>query len=137
MAVLVLGLNIWTTNDNALYSTGLGLSNITGFGKKPMVLFSGILGTILAVWMYNNFCGFLSMLNATLPPVGIILVIDYFMHKENYAMDKAPVLNLVNWGAVIGVIAGAVFANTVHFGIASINAMAVAAICYVIGDKLK
>lgn len=28
MAVLVLGLNIWTTNDNALYTAGLGLANI-------------------------------------------------------------------------------------------------------------
>ena len=32
MAVLVLGLNIWTTNDNALFSAGLGLANI--FGQK-------------------------------------------------------------------------------------------------------
>ena len=30
LAVLVLGLNIWTTNDNALYTAGLGLSNIFG-----------------------------------------------------------------------------------------------------------
>lgn len=136
-AVLVLGLNIWTTNDNALYSTGLGLANITGFGKKPMVLFSGFLGTVLAVWMYNNFCGFLSMLNATLPPVGIILVADYFMHKEKYAGNSKTEVNVVNWGAVIGVVAGAVFANTVSFGIASINAMVIAVICYSIGDKLK
>ena len=28
LAVLVLGLNIWTTNDNALYTAGLGLANI-------------------------------------------------------------------------------------------------------------
>ncbi len=32
MAILVLGLNIWTTNDNALYTAGLGLANI--FNKK-------------------------------------------------------------------------------------------------------
>ena len=29
-AIIVLGLNIWTTNENALYASGLGLSNITG-----------------------------------------------------------------------------------------------------------
>ena len=28
MAILVLGMNIWTTNDNALYTAGLGLANI-------------------------------------------------------------------------------------------------------------
>ncbi|MBR4122313.1 MAG: cytosine permease, partial [Erysipelotrichaceae bacterium] len=34
VAILVLGLNIWTTNDNALYSAGLGLANIFGKDKK-------------------------------------------------------------------------------------------------------
>ena len=46
LAILVLGLNIWTTNDNALYSAGLGLANIFGQKKKPMVLVSGIIGTV-------------------------------------------------------------------------------------------
>ena len=55
LAILVLGLNIWTTNDNALYSAGLGLANIFGQRKKPMVLVSGIIGTVLAVWLYWQF----------------------------------------------------------------------------------
>ena len=42
-AIIVLGLNIWTTNDNALYSAGLGLSNITKIKKSPLVLISGAL----------------------------------------------------------------------------------------------
>ena len=42
-ALLVLGANIWTTNDNALYSAGLGLSNITGVRKAPMVVAAGAL----------------------------------------------------------------------------------------------
>ena len=136
-AVLVLGLNIWTTNDNAIYTTGLGLANITGMSKKHMVLFSGALGTVLAVWLYNNFCPFLGMLNATLPPMGIILILSYFMHKEQYEQNaKAPVKE-VEWGAVIGVIAGAVVANVLPYGIASINGMLVASVCYIIGSKLS
>lgn len=136
-AVLVLGLNIWTTNDNAIYTTGLGLANITGMSKKHMVLFSGALGTVLAVWLYNNFCPFLGMLNATLPPMGIILILSYFMHKEQYAPNaKAPVKE-VEWGAVIGVIAGAIVANVLPYGIASINGMLVASVCYIIGSKLS
>ena len=136
-AVLVLGLNIWTTNDNAIYTTGLGLANITGMSKKHMVLFSGALGTVLAVWLYNNFCPFLGMLNATLPPMGIILILSYFMHKEQYEQNtKAPVKD-VEWGAVIGVIAGAVVANVLPYGIASINGMLVASVCYIIGSKLS
>ena len=82
LAVLVLGLNIWTTNDNALYTAGLGLANIFHQRKKPMVLLSGIIGTVASVWLYYNFCGWLNILNCTLPPVGMILVLAYFMNKE-------------------------------------------------------
>ena len=69
LAVLVLGLNIWTTNDNALYTAGLGLANIFHQRKKPMVLLSGIIGTVASVWLYYNFCGWLNILNCTLPPL--------------------------------------------------------------------
>ena len=131
MAVLVLGLNIWTTNDNALYTAGLGLANIFGQKKKPMVLISGIIGTAAAVWLYWNFCGWLNILNCTLPPVGIILVLSYFLDKKQYIED-AP-LKKVNWLAVIGVVLGAVVANLVNWGIASINGMAVAAVCFLVG----
>jgi hypothetical protein len=135
MAILVLGLNIWTANDNALYSAGLGLANIFRQKKKPMVLISGIIGTLLSVWLYYNFCNWLNVLNCTLPPVGIILVLSYFINKKEYDSDKVEI-KTVNWFAVIGVIAGAVVANLVSWGIASINGMAVAAVCYVAGQVL-
>lgn len=135
LAILVLGLNIWTTNDNALYSAGLGLANIFGQKKKPMVLVSGIIGTVLAVWLYWNFCGWLNILNCTLPPVGIILVLGYFLNKEKY--QDVEVSENVNWFAVIGVVLGAVVANLVHWGIASINGMVVAAVCYLIGRAVE
>ena len=135
LAILVLGLNIWTTNDNALYSAGLGLANIFGQKKKPMVLVSGIIGTVLAVWLYWNFCGWLNILNCTLPPVGIILVLGYFLNKEKYQDEEDS--ETVNWFAVIGVVLGAVVANLVHWGIASINGMVVAAVCYLIGRAVE
>ena len=135
LAVLVLGLNIWTTNDNALYSAGLGLANIFHQKKKPMVLISGIIGTTASVWLYWNFCSWLNVLNCTLPPVGIILVLGYFMHKDEYA-EGAQNTKVVDWFAVAGVVLGAVVANVVSWGIASLNGMAIAAICYVAGQLI-
>ncbi len=129
LAVLVLGLNIWTTNDNALYTAGLGLSNIFGLSKKTMVLVSGVIGTVAAVWLYWNFCGWLNVLNCTLPPVGIILILHYFLNKGKDVKET-----VVDWSAIAGVAAGAVVANLVHWGFASINGMAVAALCWGIGQ---
>ena len=131
LAVLVLGLNIWTTNDNALYSAGLGLSNIFGLSKKTMVLISGFIGTVAAVWLYWNFCNWLNVLNCTLPPVGIILILHYFTHRGKKVRET-----VVDWSAVIGVIAGAVVANLVHWGFASLNGMAIAALCWCAGQLL-
>ncbi len=131
-AVIVLGLNIWTTNDNALYSSGLGLANIFKTSKKTMVLVGGLIGTVLADWMYWNFVSFLNVLNCTLPPIGIILVLGYFLNKEEYAPDSV-VTRQVNWFAVLGVVAGAVVGNLVKWGVPSLNAMAVAAVVYLIG----
>ena len=136
LAVLVLGLNIWTTNDNALYTAGLGLANIFHQRKKPMVLLSGIIGTVASVWLYYNFCGWLNILNCTLPPVGMILVLAYFMNKEDFETDQ-PKLKTIDWFAVAGVILGAIVANLLHWGIASINGMVVAAVCYCVGQAVN
>ena len=132
-AILILGLNIWTTNDNALYTAGLGLSNIFGISKKTMVLISGVIGTLAAVWLYNNFCGWLNVLNCTLPPVGIILILSYFCNRKAYLEDKMPAIT-VNWYAVLGVILGAVVANLLKWGIPSLNGMFVAAVFFLTGE---
>lgn len=134
MAIIVLGLNIWTTNDNALYSAGLGLANIFNTKKKPMVLVSGVIGTLTSIWLYYNFVSWLNVLNCTLPPVGIILVLSYFFNKKEYDEDKVTYVT-VNWYAVVGVLLGALVANVLPWGIASINGMVVASICYLIGER--
>ena len=134
-ALLVLGANIWTTNDNALYTSGLGLSNITKVRKRPMVLIAGLVGTVTAIWLYNNFIGWLSFLNATLPPIGAIIMLDYFLNKSSYAAGSTSERK-VNWAAIAGVVAGALVGNFVKWGIAAINAMVVASVIYYVGTKL-
>ncbi len=80
-----------------------------------MVVISGILGTVTAVWLYNNFVGWLNILNCTLPPVGMIVVLGYFCHKEEYEKwDVIP--RQVNWFAIAGVLIGAAVANLVPWG---------------------
>lgn len=134
-ALVVLGANIWTTNNNALYTGGLGLTNITGLRQKPMTLVSGLVGTAAAIWLYNNFVGWLNFLNATLPPVGAIVMLDYVLHQADYRARKSPA-RAVHWGAIAGVVLGAAAGNFITVGIASINAMLVACACYLLAEKL-
>lgn len=132
-ALVVLGANIWTTADNGLYTCGLGLSNITKMPKRPMVLVSGVVGTITSIWLYNNFISYLNILNGTLPPLGALIILDYFRHKENYG-PHSVVTRKVNWGSILGVAVGALVGNLVNWGIASVNAMA-ACVIYLLFDR--
>lgn len=129
-ALIVLGANIWTTNNNALYTTGLGFANMTKRPKKPLVIIAGVLGTLCALWLYDNFVGWLSFLNATLPPIGTILVADYFLNRARYSEENTM---QVSWPAVVAVFTGAAAGWVVPFGIASLNAVVVALLSYGIG----
>jgi cytosine permease len=128
-------MNIWTTNDSAIYTSGLGLSNITKRPKKEMTLLGGAIGTIASIWLYNNFIGWLAFLSATLPPIGTILILDYFLNREKFKQEEDKKM-LLNYFAVAGVVLGALIANFVDWGIAPVNAMVVAAVCYLLGEKV-
>lgn len=131
-ALIVLGANIWTTNNNALYTGGLGLANITGKPMKYLTWVAGIIGTALAIWLYYNFCGWLNVLNCALPPIGMIVILDYFKNRSKYEGKHTEAV--VNWFNVLGIIAAAAVANFLHWGIAAANAMVVSAIFFFIGE---
>ncbi|MEE1073331.1 MAG: cytosine permease [Cellulosilyticum sp.] len=130
-AIIVLGLNIWTTNDNALYASGLGFSNITKQPKNRLVIINGIVGTLLAITLYNNFMSWLNLLNTCMPSIGGVLIADYFfVSKRKYAsLEKANIVG-INKNAIIAWVLGVAAA---HFlpGITPINAVVTSIVIYV------
>ena len=136
-AILVLGLNIWTTNDNAIYTAGLGLSNITKLPKKQMVIIGGLIGTVGAIWLNNNFVTFLTFLNSMLPPVGGIIIADYlFVKKRKYDNIENTKFEKVNWIAIVAFLAGFIVANVVSVGVIALNAILTTMLVYLIGTKI-
>lgn len=134
-AVITLGLNIWTTNNNALYTSGLGVSNITKIPMKPLVLVAGAVGTALAIWLYYNFVSYLSLLSGMIPPVGAVLIIHYFMNKQQYTNDE-HVHSLVNIGNVAAVIIGSLTGILLDWGVAPINALVTASVICLISQTM-
>ncbi|WP_078543352.1 cytosine permease [Litchfieldia alkalitelluris] len=135
-AIIVLGLNIWTTNDNALYASGLGFSNITKISKNKVVIFNGVVGTIFAIWLYYNFVGWLTFLGSTLPPIGAIILADYFLvNRGNYKNYNEMKFKAVNWIALVAWVAGVLAAKFIP-GIPPLNAVLGSAVVYVIITKV-
>lgn len=130
-AIVVLGLNIWTTNDNALYASGLGFANITGFSSRILSLGNGVIGTLCALWLYNNFVGWLTFLSAAIPPVGGVIIADYLMNRRRYADFERATFQAVNWAAILAVGLGIA---TGHYlpGIVPVNAVLGGVFSYVV-----
>src|SRR5690606_5104396 len=99
-AIVVLGLNIWTTNDNALYASGLGFSNITGLSSRTLSMINGAIGTLSALWLYNNFVGWLTFLSAAIPPVGGVIIADFLTRRARYADFTATQFATIRWVAI-------------------------------------
>ena len=131
-AIIVLGANIWTTNNNALYTGGLALANIFNVRMKLTTWIAGFVGTALAIWLYWNFVGWLNILNCALPPIGIIVILDYFKNRSKFQSTYAA--KNINWFNVFGIIIGAIAANLISWGIAAVNAMVLAGLCWIIGQ---
>lgn len=134
-AVITLGLNIWTTNNNALYTAGLGVSNITKVPMKPMVLLGGVVGTVTAVWLYYNFVGFLNLLSGMIPPVGAVIILHYFTHKAEYT-DKNYKYKDFNFAGILAVVCGALIGIFVPWGIKPLNSLVTSGIIFIVLDNM-
>ncbi len=135
-AIIVLGFNIWTTNDNAIYASGLGFSNITKIPKNKLVIFNGLLGTVGALFLYNNFIGWLSFLNTTIPPIGAVLISDYFIvNKEKYKTFEGQQFETVNIKAIASWFVG-VLASRFIPGIPPLNGVIATCLVYIVIAKL-
>ena len=102
-----------------------------------MVIICGLIGTVGAIWLNNNFVGFLTFLNSMLPPVGGIIIADYFfIKKRKYDNIEKTEFKMINWIAIISFLAGFIVANIVSVGIIALNAIITTMLVYVIGTKL-
>lgn len=135
--IIILGLNIWTTNDNTIYAASLAFSNITKIEKKKLVIVNGIIATLFSMALYNNFTSFLSFLSGFIPSLGAIIIADYFfVRKKEYEeefMEKE--FKKANPIAFIAFFMGA--GASYLPGIACLNAVLASMAGYVVLSKIK
>lgn len=137
IGMIVLGLNIWTTNDNTIYAASLAFSNITKIEKKKLVIVNGIIATAFSMVLYNCFTSFLSFLSGFIPSLGAIIIADYFfVQKEAYQEEFGQKrFRVINYAAFFAFLCGV--ACSYLPGIASINAIAASMFSYVLMSHLE
>ncbi len=104
---LVLVIGQWTTNDNNLYGSVLGLMNtLDGVSKIPRMKLTLILGAIstaiAALGVYKYFVNFLLILGVFITPIAGILIADFYIcNRKSYDEDWSTVHSGIKWDAII------------------------------------
>lgn len=133
-AVVMLFLNLWTTQDNTIYNFAAAGCNLLRTGKRKTVTLVGAgIGTLLAIGgMYEMLIPFLILLGSIIPPIGGVIMADFFYgHRARYpklADVRLPAFNWVGLGAYL------IGALSAYFSpwVAPLVGIAVAAVVYVV-----
>lgn len=109
LAVLMLFLNIWTTQDNTIYNFAVAGCNLLRTNRRRTVTIAGaIIGTILAInGMYNLLIPFLVLLGTFIPPIGGAIMADFWIkHRGSYPRLDEAALPAFNWQGLAAYIIG-------------------------------
>lgn len=100
LGILMLFLNLWTTQDNTVYNFAVAGCNMLRTRRRKSVTVGGAaIGTLLAVMgMYEWLIPFLVLLGTFIPPIGGVIMASYFIgYQRQYpALDEVtlPAFNV-------------------------------------------
>jgi len=104
-ALVMLFLNMWTTQDNTIYNFAAAGCNLLRTGRRRTVTLVGAgLGSLLAIaGMADLLVPYLLLLGSIIPPIGGVIMADFFYghrgHWPRIAETRLPRFNWVGLGA--------------------------------------
>lgn len=134
-------LNMWTTQDNTIYAFSIAGSNMFRTHRRTLFVLGGAtIALVLALGgIYEMLVNYLILLGTFIPPIGGVIMADYWIHRhgEFPSLNRAqPAFNWAGILAYVGASAIAYFTNQMAWGIVPINGIISAAVLYVILAKL-
>ncbi len=135
--VILLVLNVWTTQDNTIYAFSVAGANMFRTHKRhAFVLGGATLALILTLsGIYDLLPTYLIFLGTVIPPVGGIIMVDFWLRHLGRFPRLSARLPTFNWAGVIAYVIGSVIAYTTGnagIGIGPVNGIVTAAVLYAI-----
>lgn len=154
-ALLLAILGQWTTNDNNLWSGSLAFANVLPMLKRRVwVLILGVIGTLIAgVWAgfygmsLEPFINFGVLLGCFVPPVGGVLIADFYIFRryvlgikdpaQRYKFGPGTKYGVINVPGIIALFVGGFIGWLTSlpqyaFGAPAINAIIVSVVLYLV-----
>lgn len=135
--LVLLFLNMWTTQDNTIYAFSVAGAHMFRTNKRTAFVLGGATVALVLAWggIYNLLVPYLILLGTFIPPIGGVIMADYWLyHKGQFPAltEKQPAFN---WAGIIAY----VLASAVAYfspGVKPINGIIAAAIAYFILSKV-
>jgi cytosine permease len=132
-------------NDANLYSASLHAANAIEIvfrhkmNRGILTIILGSAGILFSTFgILQHIVGFLLILGVAVPPIGGVLIVDYFLlgrDRQSLAVTRAsdslpPSSESVNPVALLAWLAGFLVGESLHIGVASVNSIIAAGIVY-------
>jgi cytosine permease len=141
LGFLLLWLAQWTTQLVNCYSSGIALCNMfnveSGKGRMKLTMLSAIVGIVVALTgIIDYFVGFLNALGVILPPIGAVMVFDYFLYRKRW--EETEGWNIIATVAIaLGIALAAVTSYIYPVGIPAVQGYLLAGAVYIALMKSK
>lgn len=133
--VILLILNVWTTQDNTIYAFSVAGANMFRTRKRHAFVLGG--ATLALVFtlsgIYELLPQYLIFLGTVIPPVGGIIMVDFWLRHGGRFPKLSSRLPAFNWAGVIAYLAGSIVAygtSNLGIGIGPVNGIVTAAVVY-------
>lgn len=134
-------LNMWTTQDNTIYAFSIAGSNMFRTSKRTLLVLGGAtFALVLALGgIYEMLVQYLILLGTFIPPIGGIIMADYWIHRRGHFPALDTPQPAFNWAGIIAYVVSsaiAYYTNAIGWGIVPINGIVSALVIYVVLSKL-
>jgi cytosine permease len=129
--LVLLFLNMWTTQDNTIYAFSVAGAHMFRTSKRHLFVLGGATVALVLAWggIYKMLVPFLILLGTFIPPVGGVIMADYWLHRRGQFPSLEEPQPAMNWAGIIAyVIASAIAYFTP--GIKPINGIIAAVVLY-------
>ena len=133
-AVIMLCLNLWTIQGPTIYNVSAAACHLVrSERRRSMTLIAAAIGVVLAIGgMYEMLIPFLVLLGSIIPPIGGVIMADFwYRHRGQYPTLASVTLPRYNLLGLSAYAAGAVLAYSSPW-IAPLVGIGASAVCYVV-----
>lgn len=137
--LVLLFLNMWSTQDNTIYAFSIAGAHMFRTRKRTAFVLGGAtIALALAlggIYESEQFINFLILLGTFIPPIGGIIIADYWVNRRGQFPSLDEPQPAFNWAGVVAYVLASTIAyvsGKADIGIAPINGILAAVILYAI-----